>query len=57
MNEQMLVYDGSGNVGYLKFHGDDQHAVKGLGYCAGYRWMMKGLIAEDSSICDGMWPY
>ena len=56
MKDQLLVYDGSGNLGYLKFHGDYQHVVKGIGYCAGHRWELKGHEVEDSSICDGMWP-
>jgi hypothetical protein len=56
MKDQMLVYDSSGNVGYLKFHGDEGHVVKGIGYCSGFRWNLRGREAEDSSICDGMWP-
>jgi hypothetical protein len=56
MKDQMLVYDSRGNVGYLKFHGDEGHVVKGIGYCAGNRWNLKGHVAEDSSICNDMWP-
>jgi len=56
MKEQLLVYDGSGNFGYLKFHGDDQHVVKGIGLCAGDRWKVQGHRVENEKCPRDMWP-
>ncbi len=44
MSDQALGYDDSDPscVGYFKFHGDDLHILKGIGYCEGERHNIKG---------------
>jgi hypothetical protein len=44
MKEQVLIYDDSDPscVGYVKFHGDDLHILKGIGYCEGERHNISG---------------
>ena len=42
MKKEALAYSENNPYGYLKFHGDDLHVVTGIGYCAGYRWELRG---------------
>jgi hypothetical protein len=56
MKDQVLGYDLSDPscVGYFKFHGDDLHILKGIGYCEGERHNIKGSRVDCcSSTCPG----
>jgi hypothetical protein len=51
MKEQALVYSDSDPscVGYLKFHGDWQYIITGIGYCVGERHKIRGHKVDCSS--------
>ena len=45
MNLQAIM-QGSSIDGYLKFHGDDFHVLKGIVYCMGGRFKVRGHIID-----------